>query len=90
MIEKIKNLFSRKKIRKARKAQIARKTAEVEIKGELTIDGVGKIKINTGFGPLDHLLSLFAFHGLFDFVLKAQGDLRHHIIEDIGIAVDGS
>jgi imidazoleglycerol-phosphate dehydratase len=33
------------------------------------------------------LLALFAFHGLFDLNLQAKGDLQHHIIEDIGIAL---
>lgn len=64
-----------------------RKTNEVDIKGELIIDGQGKTDIKTGFDPLDHLLTLFAFHGLFDLKLEAAGDLPHHIIEDIGIAL---
>jgi len=70
-----------------RKAKIARKTNEVDIKGKLIIDGSGKTNIKTGFGPLDHLLTLFAFHGLFDLDLEAKGDLTHHIIEDLGIAL---
>ncbi len=70
-----------------RKAQIKRKTNEVEIFGELNIDGKGQTKISTGFEPLNHLLTLFAFHGLFDLELKATGDLAHHIIEDLGIAI---
>jgi len=70
-----------------REAQINRKTNEVEIKGNFVIDGEGKAKLNTGFEPLNHLLTLFAFHGLFDLDLEAKGDLQHHIIEDIGIAL---
>jgi len=70
-----------------RKAKIQRKTNEVNINGKLVIDGSGKIKISTGFEPLDHLLTLFAFHGFFDLELKATGDLAHHIIEDLGIAL---
>lgn len=70
-----------------RKGKIKRKTNEVDIKGELNVDGTGKISIKTGSGPLDHLLTLFAFHGLFDLKLEASGDLAHHIIEDIGIAL---
>lgn len=73
-----------------RKAKIERKTNEVDIKGELVIDGTGKTSIKTGFEPLDHLLTLFAFHGLFDLQLRAFGDLQHHIIEDIGIALGKS
>ncbi|MBP7088717.1 MAG: imidazoleglycerol-phosphate dehydratase [Candidatus Omnitrophica bacterium] len=70
-----------------RKANIKRKTNEVDIKGTLNIDGEGKTKVSTGFEPLNHLLTLFAFHGLFDLELLACGDLQHHIIEDIGIAL---
>ncbi|MBU1121820.1 MAG: imidazoleglycerol-phosphate dehydratase [Candidatus Omnitrophica bacterium] len=70
-----------------RKEKIQRKTNEVDINGEIVIDGSGKTDIKTGFGPLDHLLTVFAFHGLFDLTLNATGDLAHHIIEDIGIAL---
>lgn len=78
--------FKRNKIKK-RSALIERKTNEVDIKGQLNIDGSGKTKITTGFEPLNHLLTLFSFHGLFDLKLEAKGDLQHHIIEDIGIAL---
>lgn len=70
-----------------RKAELKRKTSEVDIIGSFNIDGSGKAKITTGFEPLNHLLTLFAFHGLFDLEFKAQGDLQHHIVEDIGIAM---
>ncbi|MBI4846375.1 MAG: imidazoleglycerol-phosphate dehydratase [Candidatus Omnitrophica bacterium] len=70
-----------------RKALIKRKTNEVDISGELNIDGIGKSRIVTGFEPLNHLLTLFSFHGLFDLELEAKGDLAHHIIEDVGIAI---
>jgi len=77
--------WARRKIAKERKVCLERKTAEVNIKIELNLDGRGQTKVNTGFGPLDHLLTVFAFHGLFDLKLQASGDLAHHIIEDIGI-----
>ncbi|MFA5336771.1 MAG: imidazoleglycerol-phosphate dehydratase [Candidatus Omnitrophota bacterium] len=70
-----------------RKAKINRKTAEVNIQGEFNVDGSGKTSVQTPFEPLNHLLTLFAFHGLFDLKLQAKGDLQHHIIEDIGIAL---
>lgn len=75
---------------KARSAEINRKTKETEISGSLVIDGSGKSDIKTGIGFLDHMLELFAFHGLFDINLKATGDLNvdlHHTNEDIGIAL---
>ena len=70
-----------------RSTQIKRKTNEVDISGSLNIDGSGQTNIKTGFEPLNHLLTLFAFHGLFNLELEAKGDLPHHIIEDIGIAL---
>ena len=70
-----------------RKGNIKRKTNEVEIGGEFVIDGAGRTQINTGFDPLNHLLTVFAFHGFFDLKLEAEGDLAHHIVEDIGIAM---
>lgn len=72
---------------KKRFAQLKRKTNEVDISGQFNLDGSGKTQIDTGFQPLNHLLTLFVFHGLFDLDLKAKGDLQHHIIEDIGIAL---
>ena len=70
-----------------RKQEIKRKTNEVDISGSFNIDGTGQTAVNTGFEPLNHLLTLFSFHGLFDLELDATGDLAHHIIEDIGIAL---
>lgn len=75
---------------KKRVAKVKRKTTETDISVELNIDGSGKSKINTGIGILDHMLELFAFHGLFDLDIKAKGDLKvdiHHTNEDIGIVL---
>lgn len=75
---------------KKRSAKIKRKTTETDISGKLTIDGQGKADIKTGIGFLDHMLTLFAFHGLFDLTLKAKGDLNvdtHHTNEDIAICL---
>ncbi|MFH1459277.1 MAG: imidazoleglycerol-phosphate dehydratase [Candidatus Omnitrophota bacterium] len=72
---------------KKRLSAIKRKTNEVDIRGKLNLDGKGKAKIITGFEPLNHLLTLFTFHGFFDLQIEAAGDLPHHVIEDIGIAL---
>ncbi len=79
-----------KSSKKARCAIIDRKTTETKITGKLVMDGSGKTDINTGVGFLDHMLTLFAFHGLFDLTLKAKGDLKvdiHHTNEDIAICL---
>ena len=75
---------------KIRGTKIKRKTTETDISGELKIDGKGKADIKTGIGFLDHMLTLFTFHGLFDLTLKAKGDLNvdtHHTNEDIAICL---
>lgn len=72
---------------KKRQVIFKRKTNEVDISVSLNIDGKGSSQINTGFKSLDHMLTLFCFHGFFDLKLSAKGDLQHHIVEDIGIAL---
>jgi len=83
-------MFGIFKKRIQRKARVERKTKETQISCSLNIDGKGKSEIDTGIGFLDHMLELFIFHGKFDLVLKAQGDLKvdlHHTNEDVGIVL---
>lgn len=73
-----------------RTAKISRKTSETQIELELNLDGQGKYEIDCGIGFLQHMLELFAKHGLFDLKIKAVGDLEkddHHLIEDLGIVL---
>jgi imidazoleglycerol-phosphate dehydratase len=67
-----------------------RKTAETTIELSLNIDGTGTSSIETGIAFFDHMLTLFAKHGLFDLAIKAVGDIEvdsHHTIEDTGIVI---
>jgi imidazoleglycerol-phosphate dehydratase len=76
--------------KKTRESLIKRKTTETDISGKFTIDGSGKADIKTGIGFLDHMLTLFTFHGLFDLTLKVKGDLKvdiHHTNEDAAICL---
>ncbi|TRZ96302.1 imidazoleglycerol-phosphate dehydratase [bacterium] len=78
---------------KKRSAMIRRKTRETDIQVKLNIDGKGKAKIDSGIGILNHMLELFAFHGLFDLEIIARGDLKvdiHHTNEDVGIVLGGA
>jgi imidazoleglycerol-phosphate dehydratase len=73
-----------------RKARKYRKTSETEISLSLGLDGKGQGKIKTGIPFFDHMLNLFARHGLFDLEVKAKGDLDvdlHHTVEDVGIVL---
>ncbi|MFA5832341.1 MAG: imidazoleglycerol-phosphate dehydratase HisB [Bacteroidota bacterium] len=73
-----------------RKAKIKRKTKETDISVSIVLNGSGKATVATGIGFLDHMLDLFAKHGLFDIVVSCKGDLHvddHHTTEDVGIAL---
>ena len=73
-----------------REGSVTRKTGETAIELSLVVDGSGKADIATGIGFLDHMLTLFAAHGLFDLTVRAQGDLAvddHHTAEDIFICL---
>lgn len=75
---------------KRRQARIRRETKETKIDLELTIDGNGKSSIKTGIPFFDHMLTLFAKHGVVDLKLRCKGDLEvdaHHTVEDCGIAL---
>jgi imidazoleglycerol-phosphate dehydratase len=71
-------------------SEINRKTKETDIKLTLNIDGTGNSNINTGVGFFDHMLTLFASHGMFDLDVVCKGDLEvdaHHTVEDVGICL---
>ena len=75
---------------KPRTAKQARKTAETDIAIELNVDGSGVSQIDTGVPFFDHMLTLFAKHGLFDLKVKTIGDIEvdyHHTVEDTGIVL---
>lgn len=78
-----------------RTATIERATGETQISLSLAIDGSGQADVQTGVGFLDHMLTLWAKHGLFDLAVRAAGDLQideHHTAEDtcicLGRAID--
>ena len=71
-------------------ATISRRTGETDITLTLTVDGTGSAEMATGIGFLDHMLTLFAKHGLFDISVQAVGDLHvdeHHTAEDVCICL---
>ena len=71
-------------------SEIHRVTNETEISISLNLDGSGDHTLKTGIGFLDHMLSQFAVHGLFDLSIEAEGDLHvdvHHTVEDVALAL---
>lgn len=73
-----------------RTSTITRKTNETDILVALSLDGTGKSELSSGNGFMDHMLNLFARHGLFDLKIICKGDTNvdfHHSAEDIGICL---
>ena len=63
---------------------------QTDITLALSLDGSGKVEIDSGCGFLDHMLTLFARHGRFDLSVRCKGDTKvdyHHTTEDIGICL---
>jgi len=70
-----------------RKAKVERKTTEVDITVKLNIDGEGRGEAETSIKFLDHLLITLAKHSLFDITVKAKGELKHHVCEDVALTL---
>ena len=74
----------------SREGTIERTTGETSIRGTIQLDSKGTSKVTTGIPFFDHMLTLFARHGLFDLDLEAKGDIEvdfHRTLEDVGITL---
>lgn len=75
---------------KHRQAALRRDTQETRIRVRIDLEGRGRSKVATGIPFFDHMLTLFAKHGVVDLELRCQGDLAvdaHHTVEDCGLAL---
>lgn len=73
-----------------RKADVARKTKETDVRCSVNLDGNGDADVRTGIGFLDHMLTALAKHSRFDITLSCTGDLEvddHHTAEDCALAL---
>lgn len=73
-----------------RTAARERQSAETCIRLEVNLDGRGQTRISTGFGLLDHMLTLTAFWAGLDLQISCQGDMdvdAHHSVEDVGLTL---
>ena len=73
-----------------RSAEVKRKTEETEIAISLNLDG-GAVKVDTGIGFFDHMLTAFGVHGGFGLTVQVSGDLHvdgHHPGEDNSIVLE--
>ena len=65
---------------------VVRETKETVIRVELTA-GTGVATVATTVPFLDHMLVTLARYAGLDLIVAAQGDLRHHLIEDVAICL---
>ena len=65
---------------------IIRETKETRIRVQLE-QGTGTANVQTGAPFLDHMLVTLARYSGLDVSVTATGDLTHHLIEDVAIAV---
>ena len=73
-----------------RSATVERTTKETEVSLNINLDGTGKGEIATTIPFFDHMLNLFATHGMCDLSIRASGDTDvdyHHLVEDVGICL---
>jgi imidazoleglycerol-phosphate dehydratase len=65
---------------------VERVTRETEIRVEIA-RGSGRATVDTAYPFLDHMLVTLARYAGLDLTVDARGDLKHHLIEDVGIVV---
>ena len=65
---------------------VIRETRETRVRVEADF-GTGAANVDTGIRFLDHMLVTLARTSGLDLSITASGDLKHHTIEDVGIAV---
>lgn len=70
-----------------RTGEATRKTLEVEIHVWVDLDGSGIFNGRSGSDFVDHMLRTLSKHSRIDINVQAEGDLKHHIIEDLAIAL---
>ena len=73
-----------------RSAEVARKTAETDIRIKVDLDGKGGSSVDTGLKFLDHMLSQLITHGGIALQVSCKGDLEvdeHHTVEDVAIVL---
>ncbi|WP_346666845.1 imidazoleglycerol-phosphate dehydratase [uncultured Desulfovibrio sp.] len=73
-----------------RSAERSRRSAETDISLRLVLDGEGKVDVQTGFGLLDHMLTLTFFWAGMDLTLRCRGDMHidaHHSAEDTALVL---
>lgn len=73
----------------ARTAKLERNTKETQVTVSVNLDG-GLVRVSTGIGFFDHMLTAFGFYAKIGLEISVHGDLEvdgHHTVEDTGIVL---
>jgi imidazoleglycerol-phosphate dehydratase/histidinol-phosphatase len=82
--------IARRLTERHRRAEVARRTRETDLRVRLDLDAEEPVRITTGIGFFDHMLEQVARHGGFALELDCRGDLEvdeHHTVEDTALAL---
>lgn len=74
----------------ARTATISRETRETKIMCQLAIDTDPYVRVASGIGFLDHMITSLALHAGWNLTLSCEGDVRvddHHTAEDCALVL---
>jgi len=74
----------------ARTGRAERATAETKVSAELSLDGAGVVRADTGVPFFDHMLSQLGRHASMDLTVRTRGDVEvdaHHTVEDTALAL---
>lgn len=67
-------------------ARVERNTSETQITATVTI-GRGRAEVDIDDRFLKHVVEILARYADLDIEISARGDLRHHLVEDVAIAL---
>jgi imidazoleglycerol-phosphate dehydratase len=71
----------------SRTAELTRETKETKIRVRVALDGMGECKCDIQDPFLKHMVETLAKYSGADLEISARGDIEHHMIEDVAIAV---
>ena len=68
-------------------AEVSRKTKETDVYVKVNLDGSGRAEVEMDAAFCAHMVTSLATHSLIDLKVKAKGDLKHHVTEDVAICL---
>lgn len=70
-----------------RQAELVRETRETKVEVKLRLDGTGEAKSSIPDEFLRHMVETLSRYSGADIEISAEGDLEHHLVEDVAITL---